>query len=218
MHSPRRSSPRTTPRPALALAVVLLATACGSSSKTSTQTAGTTSAAASHTGATATGVTAGATGTGVTAGAPGAGTNATNALHPFSRPKGATSPPKTAQAPTAHPKPTPPATTKSTPTTQTKPNTGFRALTVPPKKIWPQEATVKFMGVCEAGGGPKALCECVIVYQELRPVPERIQTIAEVIPLELAIERRGATMAQAIHKLIVLPPGLRASLHACRSA
>ena len=212
----------------LLAATALGASGCGSSSKAGTTTttvtpqAGTT--APSNQSAQAGGQSAKGATTGPNTGGVPAGTSSTSAKPTATSAQPTATSPAKAPAPKPRPKPLKDVLPKSLSKSQQQKaeelvakskaiSTGFLS-EVPPARRYEPQVYLPFLAQCKAGKGSLPSCECVVVKQELLSHEEKGQAIAELLTIQLALEK-GASFAKIAHHGVLLPPNAQRAAVEC---
>jgi hypothetical protein len=76
---------------------------------------------------------------------------------------------------------------------------------LPVKRRYPKDLQGKFMVLCKAAKGSTSSCECIVVKQELNTRLEMGRTLAELLALEIAFQREGASLEDIRRHRVVSP-------------
>jgi hypothetical protein len=87
---------------------------------------------------------------------------------------------------------------------------------LPKKRRYPKELQGKFLGLCKAAKGSTKSCECIIVKQELNTKVEVGQSLAELLALEIAFQREGASLEDVRQRRVPAPRIVRRVTRECR--
>ena len=97
-----------------------------------------------------------------------------------------------------------------------KPGLEFAEAQLPKSRRYPKELQGKFMLACKAAKGSTSSCECIVAKQELKRNIEVGQGLAELLALELAFERKHASLADVRRHRVPSPVGVRRVARECR--
>jgi hypothetical protein len=87
---------------------------------------------------------------------------------------------------------------------------------LPVKRRYPKDLQGKFMVLCKAAKGSTSSCECIIVKQELNTKLEIGQTLAELLALEIAFQREGASLEDIRQHRVLSPRVVRRVTRECK--
>ncbi len=98
---------------------------------------------------------------------------------------------------------------------ETRQSPGFRK-EVPKARQFPPEVYRPYFARCEGAKGAIANCECILVKLELTNGPEKGQLIAELLAVQLALQK-GASLTKVMNHGVVLPPNAQRAAGECRN-
>jgi hypothetical protein len=87
---------------------------------------------------------------------------------------------------------------------------------LPVKRRYPKDLQGKFMVLCKAAKGSTASCECIVVKQELNLKLDMGQTLAELLALEIAFQREGASLEDIRRHRVPSPRVVRRVARECK--
>jgi hypothetical protein len=87
---------------------------------------------------------------------------------------------------------------------------------LPLRRRYPKELQGKFLVACRAAKGSSSSCECIIAKQELNLKLEKGQTLAELLALEIAFQREGASLEDIRRHRVPSPRGVRRVAQECK--
>jgi type IV secretory pathway VirB10-like protein len=87
---------------------------------------------------------------------------------------------------------------------------------LPLKRRYPKVLQGKFLVSCKAAKGSRSSCECIIAKQELNLKLEKGQTLAELLALEIAFEKEGASLEDIRRHRAPSPRGVRKVTQECK--
>jgi len=88
---------------------------------------------------------------------------------------------------------------------------------VPVARRYPPEVYKPFLAACQAGQGSRTSCECIVRKQELLSNVERDLTIAELLAMQLALQK-GTPLPRIVRHATLLPPHVQQSADQCKNA
>jgi len=96
------------------------------------------------------------------------------------------------------------------------PGLGAAESDLPLNRRYPKELQGKFLRACKAAKGSTSSCECIIVRQEINRKVEVGQSLAELLALEIAFERRHASLEDIRRRRVRAPRLVRQVIRLCR--
>jgi hypothetical protein len=87
---------------------------------------------------------------------------------------------------------------------------------LPLKRRYPKVLQGKFLVACKAARGSTSSCECIIAKQELKLNLEQGQTLAELLALEIAFQKEGASLEDVRRHRVPSPRGVRRVTVECK--
>jgi hypothetical protein len=87
---------------------------------------------------------------------------------------------------------------------------------LPLKRRYPKELQGRFLRACKSAKGSTSSCECIIVKQELNNKLERGRTLAELLALEIGIEKERASMEDIRRHRVPSPSVVRQVVRECK--